>query len=117
MESSFRDGIAETRRLNDELRSRNSLEGQIVVSPGIQELGALLLPRILDAVTGMEDSESLSKDHSYGQVAVDRYRIAFRINCLDRETLRTSPRPEDQENTHRVLTIMLVGESEKYPAE
>jgi hypothetical protein len=101
-----------TRALNDELRIHHK-GGTIVVTIGVKALGALLLPRVDDAIAAFDEFDEDSDphgEHDFGVVEVGGHEIMFKIAYCDKELLYLSPDPSNPEVTSRVMTIMLAEE-------
>lgn len=101
-----------TRALNDELRIHHR-GGRIVVTTGVKALGALLLPRVDDAIAWFAEFDEESDphgEHDFGVVQVGGHEIMFKIDYYDTTLSFLSPDPSDAELTVRVMTIMLVEE-------
>src|SRR6266404_7476859 len=81
--------------LNDELR-RFGRGGRIMMTPGIQALGAEGVARVLaavaafDAFTGDKDPYG---EHDCAILAVDGIRVMFKIDYYDRDLAYHSPDP------------------------
>jgi hypothetical protein len=100
------------RALNDVLREQHR-GGTIVITQGVQALGAETIQRI-DAAISAFDSFTPDNDpygeHDFGAVRVDGQVIFFKIDYYDPDLLHHSPDPADPAVTRRVMTIMLADE-------
>lgn len=105
-------GSTRVRALNDKLR-RFQRGGRIMITPGIQVLGAAGVARVLtavaqfDAFTGDNDPHG---EHDCAILAVDGLRVMFKIDYYDRKLTYHSPDPGDPSVTKRVMTVMLADE-------
>ena len=100
------------RALNDELRRSHS-GGLIVLTAGIQGLGADLVREIDDAVavfTEFDNDNDPYGEHDFGSVTVCEHVVFFKIDYFDLDLLNHSPDPADPELTRRVMTLMLAEE-------
>jgi Protein of unknown function (DUF3768) len=104
---------ARIRELNDQLR-RKGVGGRVVVTRGIDALGADGMCRILAAVaafdTFTEDNDPWG-EHDCAVLTVYGRRIIFKIDYFDLEQQFHSPDASDPAVTQRVMTVML---SEEY---
>lgn len=100
------------RDLNDQLR-RTGIGGQVLITQGIDALGAHTAAGILGALRRF-DSFSPDNDpygeHDFGSLEVDGRTIFFKIDYYDSTHTMHSEDPTDPEKTNRVLTIMLAEE-------
>jgi Protein of unknown function (DUF3768) len=98
--------------LNDQLR-RFGRGGRIMITSGIQALGAEAVARVLAAVAGF-DAFSADNDpygeHDCAILTVDGVRVLFKIDYYDRSLTYHSPDPSDPTVTERVMTVMLASE-------
>lgn len=98
--------------LNDELR-RFGRGGRIMMTPGIQALGAEGIARVLaavaafDAFTGENDPYG---EHDCAILAVDGIEVLFKIDYYDCDLVCHSPDPSDPTVTQRVMVVMLASE-------
>jgi Protein of unknown function (DUF3768) len=101
-----------TRALNDELRIHHR-GGRIIITPGVRALGAVLLPRVDEAIATFnefdEDSDPYG-EHDFGVVEVAGHEIMFKIDYYDLTLNYLSFDPANPELTARVMTIMLAEE-------
>jgi hypothetical protein len=103
---------ARIRELNDQLRQK-AIGGRIVITPGIQALGADDLRAVLLAVAWFDDfSEDNDPwgEHDCAILTVDGRRVMFKHDYYDRDLTYHSPDASDPAVTERVLTIMLAEE-------
>ncbi len=101
------------RELNDRFRRDGQGNGSVMVTQGVQALGAETIQRVVMAVRGF-DTFSEENDpwgeHDFGAVEVDGEKIFWKIDCYDPSLTKGSEDPANEAITHRVLTIMLAGE-------
>ena len=100
------------RALNDALRQHHR-GGTIVITRGIQALGAETIRAIDQAITafdGFDDANDPYGEHDFGSVYVRGLTVFFKIDYYDLDLQEHSPDPADPTVTHRVLTIMLAEE-------
>jgi hypothetical protein len=103
---------ARIRALNDELR-QNCAEGIAVITPGIAELGAEAVARIVKTIAVFDDfchDNDPHEEHDFGAFEVDGRTIMFKIDYYDESLTYHSPDPADSSVTKRVITIMLAEE-------
>ena len=98
--------------LNDQLR-RFGRGGRIMITSGIQALGAEAVARVLAAVAGFDafttDNDPYG-EHDCAILTVDGLRVMFKIDYYDRNLTYHSPDPGDPTVTERVMTVMLANE-------
>jgi len=100
------------RKLNDELRCK-ATGGRIVITRGIEALGADRVTQVLTAVARFDDFTEDNDpwgEHDCAILTVDGRRIIFKIDYYDRDLRWHSPDAADPAVTRRVLTIMLAEE-------
>ena len=101
------------RKLNDDLRQHAKGNGSILITAGVQALGADKLLAISTAIIAFDD---FTKDndpfgeHDFGGVEVLGEKVVWKIDYYDRSIETGSLDPTDESVTHRVLTIMLASE-------
>jgi hypothetical protein len=106
------DTTARIRALNDRLR-RFGRGGRVMMTSGIEALGAAGIARIMaavaafDAFTGDNDPWG---EHDCAILTVNGRRVLFKIDPYDRNLAHHSPDPSDPNVTERVLTVMLASE-------
>jgi ABC-type nitrate/sulfonate/bicarbonate transport system substrate-binding protein len=103
---------ARIRALNDELR-QNFAEGIAVMTPGIAELGAEAVARIVKTIAVFDDfcqDNDPHEEHDFGAFEVDGRTTMFKIDYYDESLTYHSPDPADPSVTKRVITIMLAEE-------
>jgi hypothetical protein len=104
---------ARIRELNDQLRCK-AIGGRIVITSGIEALGAEGMRAVLTAVARFDDFTEDNDpwgEHDCAVLTVDGRRIIFKHDYYDRDLQFHSPDASDPAVTARVLTIML---SEEY---
>src|SRR6202035_4187384 len=103
---------ARIRELNDQLRCKAN-GGRIVITRGIQALGADGVRQVLTAVARFDDfSEDNDPwgEHDCAILTVDGRRVMFKHDYYDRDLACHSPDASDPAVTERVLTVMLAEE-------
>ena len=101
------------RELNDRLRQEGLGNGSVLLSSGIQELGAEFALAAVEAVRSFDafdDSNDPWGEHDFGSVEVSGEKIFFKIDYYDPSLKAGSENPANEGCTHRVLTIMLASE-------
>ena len=112
MKGNSADTTARIRALNDRLR-RFGRGGRVMMTSGIEALGAAGIARIMaavaafDAFTGDNDPWG---EHDCAILTVNGRRVLFKIDSYDRNLAYHSPDASDLEVTERVLTVMLASE-------
>lgn len=100
---------ARIRELNDQLRCK-AVGGRIVITRGIEALGADRVRNVLTAVARFDDFTGDNDpwgEHDCAVLTVDGRRIIFKHDYYDRDLQFHSPDASDPAVTERVLTIML----------
>jgi len=98
--------------LNDQLR-RHQIGGKVLITAGIQALGAQATTDILAAVAAFADFTTDNDpygEHDCAVMAVGEQRVIWKIDYYDRQMTYASPDPADPAVTIRVMTIMLADE-------
>src|SRR5271169_341297 len=102
-------GPTRIRSLNDELRQFGR-GGRIMITSGIQGLGAEGVARVLAAVAAFDafttDNDPYG-EHDCAILTVDSHLVLFKIDYYDRAFAYHSPDPSDPTVTERVMTVML----------
>ena len=104
---------ARIRELNDQLRCKG-IGGRIVITRGIEALGADEVVKVLAAVAKFDDFTEDNDpwgEHDCAVLTVSGRRIIFKVDYFDRDLRWHSPDASDPAVTERVLTVML---SEEY---
>jgi len=104
--------VARIRELNDQLR-RKGVGGRVLITRGIQALGAKGLREVLLAVMGFDDFTEGNDpwgEHDCAVLTVNERRIIFKIDYYDRDLAYHSPDASDPAVTQRVMTVMLAEE-------
>jgi hypothetical protein len=103
---------ARIRALNDQLR-RFGRGGRVMMTSGIEALGAAGIARIMgavaafDAFTGDNDPHH---EHDCAILVVAGVRVLFKVDYFDRNLAYHSPDASDPAVTERVMTVMLAEE-------
>jgi hypothetical protein len=100
------------RMLNDELR-QHLLGGGAVMTPGIADLGAEAVRRIVQTLATFDDfcpANDPHGEHDFGSFEFDGANIMFKIDYYDKNLQFHSPDPADPSVTERIITIMLAEE-------
>ena len=103
---------ARIRELNDQLRCKG-IGGRIVITRGIEALGADRVCQVLSAVAGFDDFTEDNDpwgEHDCAILTVAGLRIIFKVDYFDRDLRWHSPDASDSAVTERVLTVMLAEE-------
>src|SRR3954468_17384279 len=103
---------ARIRELNDQLRCK-ALGGRIVMTRGIEALGADGVREVLIAVARFDDFTEDNDpwgEHDCAVLTVNGRRIIFKLDYFDRDLQYHSPDASDPAVTERVLTIMMADE-------
>ena len=107
------------RELNDALRTctdpilRLIINGQLVITSGIRELGDAFFKNAVAAVRAFNDFTPDNDPHGEHDMAfleVDGERIFFKVDYYDSEMQYHSPDPADAGVTRPVLTIGLASD-------
>jgi hypothetical protein len=100
------------RAIDDALR-QNFQQGTVVMTPGIAELGAEAVARIVKKIAVYDDfchANDPYEEHDFGAFEADGHAIFFKIACYDKALTCHSSDPSDSSVTERVITIMLAEE-------
>ncbi len=104
---------AKIRRLNDRLRCHGIGQGSVLITSGIQEQGEEFGLNVIQAVRTF-DSFTADNDphgeHDFGAFEMDGKRLFWKIDYYGPSLEVGSDDPASEEQTHRVLTIMLASE-------
>ena len=98
--------------LNDQLRCK-AIGGRIVITRGVQALGAEGVLKVLAAVARFDDFTEDNDpwgEHDCAVLTVADHRIIFKVDYFDRDLQWHSPDASDPSVTERILTIMLASE-------
>lgn len=107
-----KDKTATIRALNDEFR-RTGVGGQILMTQGVQALGA---DKINDVVLAVREYDNFTDDsdpygeHDFGAFEVDGQKLFWKVDYYAKDLMHGSENPADPDVTARVLTIMLASE-------
>jgi hypothetical protein len=98
--------------LNDQLR-RLGRGGRVMMTSGIEVLGAAAIARIMAEVAGFDaftaDNDPYG-EHDCATLDVDGIRVLFKVDYYDRDLTYHSPDPSDPSITQRVMTVMRADE-------
>lgn len=100
-------------RLNDELRTGKSQDGQIMITSGIVDLGPAFQSEVTNAVAKFDAFTPHNDphfEHDFGSVEIQGHKIFFKFDYYDLNMEMLSSDPSDPAITNRVLTIMLAEE-------
>ena len=103
---------ARIRALNDKLRTTGQ-GGEIVITRGINALGAEVVTAILRGVqtfTAFEPGNDPYGEHDFALLQVADQRVMFKIDYYNLTLSGHSPDAGDPTVTRRVLTVMLAEE-------
>jgi Protein of unknown function (DUF3768) len=103
---------AKIRELNDALRCEQR-GGEILLTPGVNELGLEALAQVLAAVASFDaftEGDDPYGEHDFGAFDLDGTRFFWKIDYYDLKMEQGSDDPSDPEKTRRVLTIMRADE-------
>jgi len=95
--------------LNDQARTTLT-NCKLMVTRGIDLLGAEAVDCILDLVKGFDDFSERNDpfgEHDFGAIEYEGNTIFWKIDYYDLDLMHHSPDPSDPHVTRRVLTIML----------
>ncbi len=99
-------------QLNDAFR-RTFNGGQVVITAGVQALSPEQQQAVFQTVQAFnaftEDNDPFG-EHDFGAFSLYGHRFNWKIDYYDPSMQWGSENPEDQEQTKRVLTIMLAEE-------
>jgi hypothetical protein len=99
---------ARIRHLNDEFR-KTGKGGTMLITPGIQQMGADLQSQIWNAIQTYSDFSEHNdpyNEHDFGAIMVDEETIFWKIDCYNADKTMGSPDPADDGVTARVMTII-----------
>ena len=106
------DRAASISALNDELR-RFGRGGRVMITSGIEALGAAAITRIMAAVASFDaftaDNDPYS-EHDCAIFDVGGIRVLFKVDYYDSDLAYHSPDPSDPSVTRRVMTVMRADE-------
>ena len=100
------------RRYNDKFR-RSFNGGKILLTCGVQALDPVLVQEILLAVQQFDQFDSANdpyNEHDFGTLSLGRQRLCWKIDYYDKSMQFGSSDPSDEDQTVRVLTVMLTSE-------
>lgn len=103
---------ARIRALNDQLRTTFS-GGQLLLTPGIRELGEEGVIAVLHTVKDFSDFSDANDphgEHDFGSFDFQGQTIFWKIDYYDKDLAYGSPDPADAAVTGRVLTVLLSSE-------
>ena len=100
------------RTLNDAFRT-TFIGGRILITQGIQALGADKAQAIIRAVQAFNDftpDNDPHSEHDFGAISHDGYKVFWKIDYYGKNLTCGSEDPSDSAQTTRVLTVMLAEE-------
>src|SRR5258708_39168954 len=105
------DRTSRIRTLND--RARRALACRVVMTSGVQALGAETLAHLLEQVRNFStfhEANDPYSEHDFGAFEHENERFFWKSDYYDRDLRSASAAPSDPRITVRVLTLMLAGE-------
>ncbi len=104
----------EIARLNDEFRKLGKGHGRLMITSGIQALGALKVQNIVEIMKKFDNFSSDNdpyEEHDFGNFQFDDQKIFWKFDYYASEDLQWGCEdPSDPKKCYRILTIMLVCE-------
>ncbi len=100
------------RTLNDTFRA-TFVGGQVMMTAGIQSLGAMSIQDITHAIQTFDDFTADNDphgEHDFGSLIHQGRKVFWKIDYYDTSLTYGSEDPSDSEVTARVLTVMLAEE-------
>ena len=100
------------RTLNDTFRA-TFVGGQVMMTAGIQSLGAMSIQDITHAIQTFDDFTADNDphgEHDFGSLLHQGRKVFWKIDYYDTSLTYGSEDPSDSEVTARVLTVMLAEE-------
>jgi hypothetical protein len=107
-----KDGTAQIRALNDQLRTTRT-GGRVMMTNGIQALGQETVPTILRAIAAFDaftPDNDPHQEHDCATLDVEGTKVLWKIDYYDVGLNQHSPDPSDPSVTARVMTVMLAEE-------
>jgi len=107
-----KDKTATIRALNDAFR-KSGIEGQMLMTQGVQALGA---DKINDVVLAVREYDNFTDDsdpygeHDFGAFEIDGQKLFWKVDYYAKNLIHGSTDPSDPDVTVRVLIIMLASE-------
>lgn len=101
------------RELNDCFRRDGQGRGSIMITSGVQDLGAAF---VAEAIAAVRSFEAFSQENDpwgerdFGAVELQGQKVFWKIDYYDPSLTTGSENPANEAMTHRVLTIMLASE-------
>ena len=95
--------------LNDQARTTLT-NCKLIITRGIDLLGAEAVDRILDLVVRFDDFSERNDpfgEHDFGAIVYEGNTVFWKIDYFDLDLMNHSPDPSDPHVTRRILTIML----------
>jgi hypothetical protein len=105
-------GRERNRMLNDQLRSHHT-GGKIYLTAAVRRLDSTTISKIDSALSSFAAFDELNDpygEHDFAFFQVAGHDLIFKIDYYDLDYENLSPDPADEEQTRRVMTIMLAGE-------
>ena len=98
------------RDLNDRFRRQRQGNGKVFITASIEAMGPVFVVEALCAVRSFDafttDNDPYGQ-HDFGAVVVRGTRVFWKIDYFDPTLTAGSEDPADEDNTCRVLTVML----------
>jgi hypothetical protein len=101
------------RELNDLFRTTGQGKGSLMLTSGIQAEGEDFLKAAVAAVQSFSDFGQDNDpwgEHDFGAINVSGHKVFFKFDYYDPTCSHGSENPGNENQTHRVLTIMLASE-------
>ena len=100
-------------KLNDKLRQGQGVNGQLMLTSGINDQGQNFVTKVVMSVAEFDTftpENDPHLEHDFGALEVQGQKIFFKVDYYDLSMKMLSPDPADPSVTKRVLTIMLAEE-------
>lgn len=101
------------RELNDRFRREGRGNGSVVVTSGVQALGAEATLAIIDQVRRFDAFDEANDpwgEHDFGAIEFAGEKVFFKLDYYNPDLTAGSENPANEGLTHRVLTVMLACE-------
>jgi Protein of unknown function (DUF3768) len=103
--------MSRVQELNDVFR-RSFQGGRVLITAGVSALPTLVaevLERVRTFAASTKENDPYG-EHDFGSFELAGRKFLWKIDYYDKNMTRASPDPADQEQTTRILTIMLAEE-------